>query len=47
MVSAVTKSGGGAVFDKPSDYIGKKTLGDKAACEAYANQHIYSANVPG
>ena len=46
-VAAVTRSGGGAVFDKPSDYIGTKTLGNQAAYEAYANQHIYSVNIPG
>lgn len=46
-VGAVTKVSGGAVFDKPSDYIGTKTLGSKAAYEAYANQHIYSVNIPG
>jgi hypothetical protein len=45
--SPVTKSSGGAVFDKPSDYIGTKTLGNKAAYDTYAAKHIYSIAIPG
>ncbi|MBC7938265.1 MAG: DUF4331 domain-containing protein [Chitinophagaceae bacterium] len=37
-------AGGSAVFDKPSDNIGVKTLPDYAA---YAAQHIYNVNIPG
>lgn len=46
-VQAITKSSGGAVFEKPVDYIGVKTLGNGAAYEAYAQQHIHSVNIPG
>jgi hypothetical protein len=35
---------GSAVFDKPVDNIGKKTIPDYAA---YAAKHIYSVNIPG
>ncbi|GAB4480639.1 MAG: DUF4331 domain-containing protein [Burkholderiaceae bacterium] len=35
---------GSAVFDKPVDNIGTKTIPDYAA---YADQHIYNINVPG
>ena len=45
--AAVSKTGGGTVFDKPSDYIGTKTLGNAAAYAAYAGQHVYPINVPG
>jgi hypothetical protein len=42
---ALTRAnGGGGMFTKPVDNIGKKTLPDYAA---YAAQHIYSVNVPG
>jgi hypothetical protein len=42
---AVTNaSGGSATFDKPVDNIGTKTLPNYAA---YADQHIYSVNIPG
>jgi hypothetical protein len=37
-------SGGGAVFDKPVDNIGTKTIPDYAA---YAAKHIYQVNIPG
>jgi len=37
-------SGGGAVFNRPVDNIGNKTLPDYAA---YAAQFIYSVNIPG
>ena len=46
-IAAVSKADGNTVFDKPSDYIGTKTLGDKAAYEAYAAQHVHSINIPG
>ncbi len=46
-VAALSKTTGGAVFDKPSDYIGTKTLGDKAAYDTYAGKHLYSVNIPG
>jgi Domain of unknown function (DUF4331) len=43
--AAITNaSGGSATFDKPVDNIGSKTIPDY---EAYANQHIYSVNIPG
>ncbi len=46
--AAVAKAGGGGtVFDKPSDYIGTKTLGDASAYAAYAAQHIYGVAIPG
>jgi hypothetical protein len=45
---ALTKvSGGSATFEKPVDYIGVKTLGNKAAYEAYAGLHIHTVNIPG
>ncbi|MDB5895571.1 MAG: hypothetical protein JWQ88_3102 [Rhodoferax sp.] len=44
---SVTKTGGGATFEKPVDYIGSKTLGDPAAYEAYAQKHIHSIRIPG
>lgn len=37
-------AGGAAVFDKPVDNIGNKSIADYAA---YAGQHIYSINMPG
>jgi hypothetical protein len=46
-VSTVVKSTGGSVFEKPVDYIGVKTLGDKAAYEAYANKHVHTVTIPG
>ncbi|WP_409970182.1 DUF4331 domain-containing protein [Piscinibacter sp.] len=43
--AAVTNaSGGGAVFDKPVDNIGTKTIPDYAG---YAAKHIYNVNIPG
>ena len=47
VVSVLTKTTGGAVFDKPSDYIGTKTLGNKAAYDTYAGKHLYEVNIPG
>ena len=46
-VAALSKTAGGLVFDKPSDYIGTKTLGNKAAYDTYAGKHLYSVNIPG
>jgi hypothetical protein len=37
-------SGGGSTFDKPVDYIGRKTIPDYTA---YAAKHIYQVNIPG
>lgn len=47
--AAVTKTTGpgGAVFVKPIDYMGTKSLGDAAAYKAYADAHIYNVNIPG
>ncbi len=47
-VSSVTNaSGGSATFDKPVDNIGDKTFGSPTGYAAYANQHIYTVNIPG
>ena len=46
-MAALSKTTGGTVFDKPVDYIGTKTLGNKAAYDTYAGQHLYSVNIPG
>ena len=46
-VSAITKTGGGATFEKPVDYIGVKTLGDAAAYATYAGKHIHTVTIPG
>ena len=46
-VAALSRTTGGTVFDKPSDYIGTKTLGDKAAYDTYAGKHLYNVNIPG
>lgn len=40
--SSITKGDGSSSFEKPVDYIGEKTLGNKAAYDAYANQHIHN-----
>lgn len=45
--AAVTKVGGGTVFEKPVDYIGVKTLGDPAAYAAYAAKQIHEVKIPG
>ncbi|MFO1336685.1 MAG: DUF4331 domain-containing protein [Burkholderiaceae bacterium] len=43
--AAVTNANGGSTtFDKPADNIGTKTIPDYAA---YANQHVYTVNIPG
>lgn len=34
-------------FDKPVDNIGDKTFSGPGKYEAYANQHIYTVNIPG
>jgi hypothetical protein len=44
---AITKAAGGAVFEKPVDYIGVKTQGDSAAYAAYAALHVHDIKVPG
>ena len=46
-VAALSKTTGGSTFDKPVDYIGTKTLGNKAAYDTYAGKHLYSVNIPG
>jgi hypothetical protein len=47
-MSAVTKlSNGSATFEKPVDYIGVKTLGNKDAYAAYAAKHIHDIRIPG
>jgi hypothetical protein len=43
----VTKTAGGATFEKPVDYIGVKTLGNTAAYETYAGKHIHAIKIPG
>ena len=46
--SFLTKaSGGSTVFEKPSDFIGDKTLGGSAAYETYAQKHVHTVNIPG
>ena len=46
--AALSKASGGATtFQKPVDYIGDKTLGNSAAYEAYAAQHVHTVNIPG
>ena len=42
--SAVTKTGGGATFEKPVDNIGTKTIADYPA---YAAKHIFPVTIPG
>ena len=46
-VQAVTGPGGATEFDKPTDNIGEKTFGAGAGYANYANQHIYTVNIPG
>ncbi len=46
-VQAVTKTAGGASFEKPVDYIGVKTLGNTAAYATYAGKHVHSIKIPG
>lgn len=44
----LTKAGTSTTtFEKPVDYIGDKTLGNSAAYEAYAQQHIHNVTIPG
>ncbi len=40
----VTKTGGGATFEKPVDNIGVKTIADYPA---YAGKHIHTVTIPG
>ncbi|MCY7369927.1 MAG: DUF4331 domain-containing protein [Polaromonas sp.] len=42
--SDLVKTGGGATFEKPVDYIGTKTI---ANYPAYAAQHIHTVTIPG
>ena len=42
--SALTKTGGGATFEKPVDNIGRKTIADYPA---YAAKHIHTVTIPG
>jgi len=42
--SITNASGGSAIFDKPADNIGSKTIPDYAG---YAAKHIYNVNIPG
>ena len=46
-VAAVSKTGGGATFEKPVDYIGSKTLGNSSAYATYAAKHIHTITIPG
>ncbi|MDB5890567.1 MAG: hypothetical protein JWP47_1398 [Polaromonas sp.] len=41
---AITKTGGGATFEKPVDNIGTKTIADYPA---YAAKHIHNVTIPG
>jgi hypothetical protein len=41
---AVTKTGGGATFEKPVDNIGSKTIADYPG---YAAKHIHTVTIPG
>ncbi|MDP9168510.1 MAG: DUF4331 domain-containing protein [Actinomycetota bacterium] len=46
--SPVTNAtGGGTTFTKPVDNIGDKTFGGAGNYAAYANQYIYTVNIPG
>ena len=42
--AAITKTGGGATFEKPVDNIGVKTIADYAT---YAGKHIHTVTIPG
>jgi Domain of unknown function (DUF4331) len=46
-VQQVVKTSGAASFEKPSDYIGVKTLGNTAAYATYASRHIHDIRIPG
>ena len=43
-VAAITKTGGGATFEKPVDNIGVKTIADYPT---YAGKHIHTVTIPG
>ena len=45
--SGTNSTGGSATFDKPVDNIGEKSFSGAGGYAAYANQHIYSLNIPG
>ena len=44
--STTLSPSGGMLFTKPYDYVGNKTFGDAAAYQQYADQYIYSVNIP-
>ncbi len=44
---SLTKTSGGAMFDKPTDNIGEKTFGAGNGYATYAAQHVYEVNIPG
>ncbi len=47
-VGLLTKAGTSTTtFEKPVDYIGDKTMGNSAAYESYAQQHIHTVTIPG
>ena len=43
----VSIAGGGTTFTKPLDYVGEKTLGNKASYDTYANKYVYNITIPG
>ncbi len=43
----ISIAGGGTTFTKPLDYVGEKTLGNKAAYDTYANKYVYNISIPG
>lgn len=45
--TVVSKTGGSSTLEKPVDYIGEKTLGNAAAYQTYADQHIHTVTIPG
>ena len=45
--SVTNASGGSATFDKPVDNLGEKSFGGASGYSNYANQHMYSMNIPG
>ena len=43
----VRKTDGAATFEKPSDYIGVKTLGSPATYAQYSSRHVHEVRIPG
>lgn len=39
-------AGSSNLFTKPYDYVGNKTFGDAAAYQQYADQYVYTTNLP-